>query len=93
MAYELQVVNLTATTDENGYIDHLFDNPIDQVMVCPDGPQSGTDTGVVSASARITEPNEVQVRVWVTSNTPVDWSVRPANQQQVSVTLMGVKTV
>jgi hypothetical protein len=86
----LQVVELSDTTDSAGYLNFTFDNPITQVMVTANSPASGFGSGVVSATAVRTGSKTCKVRVHIMNNTPDDWSVRPAINEAVVVTLMGI---
>lgn len=85
-----QFAEVTATTDPNGYFTFDFDAPIDAVIVGPNGPQSGADAGIVSATALKTGTTTVKVRAWNTTQGPDQWSVRAANSKQVTVTLLGL---
>lgn len=85
-----QTETVTKTTDANGYFTYSFANPIDAVLVGVNGPQAGTNAGVVSASALKTGANSVKVRVWVTTATPDPWSLGVANKKSVTVTLVGI---
>lgn len=90
MAPTFEILDLTATTDSAGYITWQFTNPITQVMVTANSPQSGFGVGLVSATAMVTGSHSCKVRVFMMNNTPDDWSVRPCINEQVTVTLMGI---
>ena len=84
---DMQVATVTKTTDANGYFTYSFTKPIDEVMVSVNSPQSGTNKGVISASALKTGANTVKVRVWVTSSS---WTAHMAVSTKVTVTLLGI---
>lgn len=84
-----QFADVTATTDVNGYFTFLFDTHIDAVMASVGSPQQGNDIGLVSASAVVTGDKSVKVRVWRSAASP-SWTVQPAANKQVEVTLLGL---
>lgn len=80
-----QYVEITATTDASGYLSYTFPNAIDAAMVSVNEPQTGSGSGIVSASVTVTGPKSVKVRCWESST-----GLRTCQSKQVTVTLLGL---
>jgi len=85
-----QYVKLKAKTDSNGYFTYTFADPVSSVIVGANEPQAGQDAGLVSVTATMVDSKTVKLRAWVTTASPVPWTVRAANNVMVTVTLLGI---
>ena len=82
-----QFEEVTITTDSSGYFTHTFANHIDAATASVNAPQSGTNAGIVGASAFVTGDKTVTVRCWEANGTG---GIRTCQSKQVTVTVVGL---
>lgn len=78
-----QAVDVTDTTDSNGYLTYTFANNVDRVMATPASNQ-GSFCGI---SAEMTGAKTVSVRCWQEG---ASFTIKPFASSQVTVNLLGV---
>lgn len=92
MPASVQFQSLSTQTDSTGHFTGSFASHIDAVTFSPETPDQGADSALIGGACHVTgaDGKSFKGRLWRSSASPDDFSVQPAANENVVVTVIGL---